>query len=86
MTSGFVAKLIKQTALVYDIRTSDENDNAVFIIFEAEKSKRKAFLEKMAGDNIINLEDYGTILHQGYGEPDEALKAELKEKYGLYDD
>jgi hypothetical protein len=33
----------------------------------------------------IDLRDYGTILHSGWGEPSEQLKAELREKYGMYE-
>jgi hypothetical protein len=86
MTKSFVAKIIKESALVYDIRTKDKQGNAVFFIIEIEKSKHNAFREKMAGDFTINLLEYGKILHQGYGEPDDTLKAQLRDAYGMYEE
>jgi hypothetical protein len=83
--SGFAAKIIKQTALVYDIRWTDENDTAFYAIFEAQKSRHSAFLERMKGQGTFNLEDYGQVLHLGFNDPDDALKAQLREKYGMYE-
>jgi hypothetical protein len=82
--SGFAAKIIKETALVYDLRWSDENGTDFFAIFEAEKSRHAAFLEKMKSEATFNLKEFGKVLHLGFDEPDEALKAELREKYGMY--
>ncbi len=83
--AGFVAKIIKETALVYDIRWMDERGIPLFAIFEVEKAKWRPFLEKLESDDLFILEDYGTVLHKGEGEPSEELKAELRQKYGMYE-
>ena len=82
--SGFAAKILKQTALVYDIRWRDVSSTSFYAIFEADKGKHAAFLERMKSDETFNLKDYGTVLHLGFGEPDEALREELRQKYGMY--
>lgn len=83
--SGFADKVMKSSALVYDIRWLDEETGAErFVIFQADKPRHRLFLEKMEGNEPFQLADYGTILHQGSGEPDEALKEELRQSYGMY--
>ena len=83
---GFAAKILKQTALVYDIRWKDKSGTAFYAIFEAEKNRHRAFLEKVKGDDTFNLKEYGKVLHIGFGEPDDALKEELREAYGMYEE
>lgn len=85
MTS-FAAKILKQTALIYDMRWQDVSGEMVYAIFEAEKSKNEAFLKILDSDDMFDLSDYGTVLHKGFGEPDQSLKDELNTKYGLYED
>ncbi len=85
MTNNFVAKIIKESALVYDIRTKRENGGGGFMILQVEKPRHSAFQQKMQGNEAFDATDYGTILHQGSGEPSAELKAELNKKFGMYD-
>lgn len=82
--SGFAAKILKETALVYDVRWRDESGTRFYAIFQADKAKCSAFLEEMKSDRTFNLEHYGTVLHLGFNEPPQHLRRELHEKYGMY--
>jgi hypothetical protein len=81
--SNFVAKIIKESALVYDIRLK-RGELDTFMILQVEKSKHANFLKKMEGTEPFDATEFGTILHQGLAEPNDALKEELREKYGMY--
>ena len=50
------------------------------------KPKFKAFNTAWDSDEAMDFNDYGTILHRGFGNPSEELKAELREKYGFYEE
>lgn len=81
----FVASIIRQKALVY-VLSCRFDDRKAWYIFEVEPAKRKEFEKRFSAGESFDATDYGTILHSGWGEgPDEALKAELREKYGLYE-
>ncbi len=90
MANNFVAKIIKESALVYDIRTkrggSVGESGGGFMILQVEKSKHSAFQQKMAGEASFDATEYGIILHQGEGEPSIELKRILNEKFGMYGD
>lgn len=47
-------------------------------------ARQAAFLNAVARDAGFRLEDYGDILHRGWDEPSEELKASLREQYGMY--
>jgi|688.fasta_scaffold973440_1 hypothetical protein len=83
MTNNFVAKIIKESALVYDIRTKRASGDG-YMILQVEKSKHSAFQKKMEGKEPFDATDYGEILYQGLGEPSDELKQLLNEKYGMY--
>lgn len=78
-SGSFVGKIIKEKALVYDLRFP-ETDNAFFII-EVEKLKHKEFKRVLKENLSISLTDYGKILFSGYGEPSLEIRNILKEKY-----
>jgi len=84
--STFTAKLVRQKTIVYDLRLPGFNGVVEFFILEVEPSKRKNFLRDREAGKIKRLTDYGTILHSGDGEPSPELKAELTEKYGMYEE
>ena len=81
--TGFAAKILKQTALVYDLRWRDVSGEMAYAIFEADKMKHDAFKRKLDSSDTYDLSDYGTVLYTDFGEPPATLKAELKEKYGM---
>ncbi len=85
MGKGFVAAIIRQQALVYDLRTKKRGKSIYFIV-QIDKSKFRAFDEALKQDIPMDLRDYGTVLHSGYDEPSPELKIKLREKYGMYDE
>jgi hypothetical protein len=84
--SGFADKIRRGSALVYEIRRRDETGAEQFVIFQADPARHRVFLQKMEGNAPFALTDYGTVLHEGWGEPDDALKAELRRAYGMYEE
>lgn len=72
-----------ESDLVYDLRFP-EGDGKVFFIVRVDPNLHEEFKRLLKTPQVIDLRDYGEILHSGYGEPSDALKAELKDKYGMY--
>lgn len=73
-------------ARICDIRLDQPNGKRAFLILEVDHGKAKELSEVLRLPRPLDLRDYGIILHSGWGEPPESLKAELREKYGLYGD
>lgn len=84
MSNNFVAKIIRESALVYDIRTNRSDGSGGYIILQVEKSKHSTFQRKMQGTEPFDAKDYGEVLYQGLGEPSDELKQTLREKFGMY--
>lgn len=82
---SFAARIERNDALVYDLRVT-KNGRTRFFIIKVKPSLHQAYLRKMNSTEAFDLKDYGEILHRGEGEPSEALRAELREKYGMYND
>jgi hypothetical protein len=68
--------------LIYDLRVTLGGDKRYFIL-RVPLTRKAAFLRVIDEDQGYRLEDFGEILYRGWDEPDEELKAELSEKYGL---
>lgn len=83
--ANFTARIIKEKALVYDLRFPEGEREAYFIL-EVERAKHKDFKHALTQQAPGDLRDYGKILYSGYGEPAESIKAELREKFGMYED
>lgn len=84
-SGGFISKIIREKSIIYHYETNLESGKKYFFILDIDKSKHKKFQEDISIPQEINLNDYGKILHKGYGQPSDELKAELKQKYGLYE-
>jgi hypothetical protein len=82
---GFAAKITRDSALVYDLRLT-LNGEARFFIIQVPRARREAFLAAVEKDTGFRLEDFGEILHRGWDEPPEELKAQLRAAYGMYAD
>jgi hypothetical protein len=78
----FAAKIIREKALVYDLRFPEEQHQPFFIL-EIAATNHKEFKRVLKRITSANLQQYGTILFSGYGEPPDDLKAELSAKYGM---
>ena len=81
---GFTERVLKETALVYDLRWEDASGQARYGIVHVTPHKHDAFLRALEQDAPLELRDYGEVLYTGLKEPDAAIKAELREKYGMY--
>ena len=81
--TNFTQNIIKQSAIVYDLRVNLNNEDRYFII-RIEPAKRTAFLNAVKKDSGFRLEDFGEILHRGWNEPDDELKAQLREQFRMY--
>jgi hypothetical protein len=78
------AQAIRAEDCIYDLRATIHKERRYFIVRVA-AAKRAAFLRAVEKDAGFRLEDFAEILHRGWDEPDEALKAQLKAQYGLYE-
>lgn len=80
-----MAAIIRQKALVYALHCVFD-DRKAWYIFEVESAKRKEFEQRFTAGEQVDFTVFGMILHSGWGEePPEPLKAELRQKYGLYE-
>ena len=70
-------------AFVYDLRATLNGEKRYFII-NVNPDRHTAFLNAVAIDQGMRLEDYGEILHRGWDEPDDDLKARLRQRFGMY--
>ena len=80
---SFAAQIIRDRALVYDLRTQ-QNGQTVYFIVKVDSSKHNAFQAAYSAGQTVNLEDFGEILYSGAGDPSDELKAELRERFGMY--
>lgn len=80
---SFAFKLRQGQELVYDLRANIGGEARYFII-QVQPAKKEAFLRAVNQDSGYRLEDFGTILHRGWDEPDDELKQQLHARYGLY--
>ena len=87
-TGGMVAKITREKSIVYHLQPKQGNETA-YIIIEIDQTKHEAFQKdyQQAYEAKGNLEltDYGTVLHSGWGEPPNKIKAEMREKFGLFE-
>ncbi len=81
----FTARIEQSRALVYDLRVTLNAERRYFII-RVERSRHAAFLRAVERDQGFIFEDFGDILHRGWDEPDEDLKADLRQRFGMYAD
>jgi hypothetical protein len=83
LPTGFAAKIVREAALVYDLRAK-VNGEARYFIIKIPRAQRGAFLAAVAKDAGCRLEDFGEVLHRGWDEPPQELKADLYRAYGMY--
>ena len=81
----FAQNILREKALVYDLRAVIDGERRYFII-KVTPTKRAAFIKAVEKDAGFSLEDFGEVLHRGWDEPDDDLKAVLREQYGMYAD
>ncbi len=80
--SMFTTRASNAQDLVYDLRVK-LNGLDRFFILKVHPAKHAAFLRTVEHQGGMTLESFGEILHRGFGEPDDALKATLSQSYGF---
>ena len=80
-----VDKLIaKQGHFVHKLKAKDSSGRWAYYFVHITPALEQEFLKALESDKSIDLEDYGKVIGSCYGEePDNKLKAFLKEKYGF---
>jgi hypothetical protein len=79
---SFAGSITQKETLVYDVRAVTNDEQRYFII-RVLSAKQAAFLRAVEKDAGFRLEDYGDILYRGWDEPEDDLKASLREQYGM---
>jgi hypothetical protein len=79
------ARTVRSRALVYDLRATLHGERRFFIV-EIFSAKHAAFLRALDQGEESRLEDFGAVLHRGWDEPDDELKADLHRRFGMYPD
>ncbi len=83
ISSGFADQFVRDKTCLYDLRVTLNGEQRYFIV-NVHQARQTAFLKAIEKDAGFQLEDYGTILHRGWDEPEEELKQQLHERYGMY--
>lgn len=82
--SSFKARLIEsssKSAPVYFITAMADGDKPAWYYLQVDELKQNAF-RKHLESGALNLADFGTILHSGWGSvPPEPIMALMEEKY-----
>jgi hypothetical protein len=80
---SFAYKISREKFLVYDLRVTLNGEDRFFVI-KIIPAKNALFLQAINENTGFRLEDFGEILHRGWGEPTDKLKQTLQEQYGMY--
>jgi hypothetical protein len=80
-----VDKLIAQKGHhIHKLKAKDSTGRWAYYFVYIAPALEQEFLKALESDKSIDLEDYGKVIGSCYGEePDDKLKAFLKEKYGF---
>ena len=84
-TQSFAEKYKNASALIYDVRLT-LNDEARYFIINVNPNKHLQFKRAIAEDMGFRLDDFGEILHRGWGEPENDIKQLMHAQYGMYAD
>ena len=70
--------------LIHKLKAKDSTGRWAYYFVLVESPQEKAFLKAIAGDGMIDLEDYGRVIVSNYGEePNAETRAFLKRRYGF---
>lgn len=68
---------------IFLVKGKDTTNRPAWYYVMVDKSKKDTF-EHIEGKQSLNLNDYGTILHSGYGdEPPPEMKKKMEDEYGF---
>lgn len=82
---SFVDQIIaKKGHLIHKLKAKDSTGRWAYYFVLVEPHKEQAFLKALKSEESIDLEDFGKVIASNYGEdPNDEVKAFLKEKYGF---
>lgn len=74
----------KQGHLIHKLKAKDSTGRWAYYFVYVKSDLENEFLKALESNQSIDLEDYGKVIGSCYGEePNNELKALLKEKYGF---
>lgn len=76
-------KFNENTAVVLYVRGNTPDGQGVYAYTALRPSEWQKFRAAVERKKDVSLQEYGVVLKSGIGEPSDALKAEMKEKYGV---
>jgi len=79
---SFVAKVMAGKERVYHL-ICGQPDARVWYFIKIAPPKEKAFLNALKGTEIFHPDQFGEVLHWGYGKPSDALKKEMKAQFKI---
>ena len=83
-TSFADREIARRRHLIHKLKAKDSTGRWAYYFVLVETHREKAFMAAIAGDGMIDLEDYGRVIASNYGEePSEATRAHLKDTYGF---
>lgn len=78
------AMISKSGHLIHKIKAKDNTGRWAYYFILVPPLREKAFLEALAGDGMIDIEEFGSVIASCYGEePSQEVKAYLNTKYGF---
>ncbi len=80
---SFAERIQAQRNRMYYLRFMPADGRSAYYFVLVDPPKEKSFLKALKGTEVFNLEEYGTIVKSGYGDPSPELKKEMKEKYNI---
>jgi len=83
---NMATRIIREKAIVYGVWVKQPNGDKAYFIVEVDKAKDNEFLKRFESKEVFDFEDYGKLLYKGWSEPDDELKAEFRDKYGLFEE
>lgn len=82
---SFVDKIIaKKGHLIHKLKAKDSTGRWAYYFVLVEPTREQAFMDALKSQESIDLEDFGKVIASCYGEePNDQVKALLKDKYGF---
>jgi hypothetical protein len=83
-TSFAVREIARRGHLIHKLTAKDSTGRRACYFVLVEPHREKAFFAAIAGDSVIDLEDFGRVIASNYGEePSECTRTYLKDTYGF---
>jgi hypothetical protein len=75
-------EIARKGHLIHKLKARDSTGRWAYYFVLVEPAKERRFMAAIAGDGMIDLEDFGRVVASNYGEaPSDDVRKLLKEKY-----